>query len=33
MGIWDTTDFGIETIEDAKFIVLDIPMEMPTFAK
>jgi len=33
LGIWDTTDFTIEAIDDSEFLLMDIPMELPNFAK
>ena len=32
LGIWDTTEFLIEVLGDSEFLIMDIPMNIPTFA-
>lgn len=31
MGLWETDSFEIEVLEDCRFLVLDVPMELPSY--
>lgn len=31
LGVWDTEDFTIEAIDNSEFLIMDIPMEIPSF--
>lgn len=33
LGIWDTDSFNIEATEDSEILLMDIPMELPSFLK
>ncbi|WP_419868098.1 pirin family protein [Chryseobacterium sp. CT-SW4] len=33
LGIWDTQSFNIEAVEDAEILLMEVPMELPTYLK
>ncbi len=33
LGIWDTQSFNIEAIEDAEILLMEVPMELPSYLK
>lgn len=33
LGIWDTQSFNIEAIDDAEILLMEVPMELPSYLK
>ena len=33
LGVWDTTGFNIEAEDNSEFLIIDVPMELPKFAR
>jgi hypothetical protein len=33
LGIWDTQSFNIEAVEAAEILLMEVPMELPSYLK
>ncbi len=33
LGIWDTQSFNIEAVEDTEILLMEVPMELPSYLK
>jgi redox-sensitive bicupin YhaK (pirin superfamily) len=33
LGIWDTQSFNVEAAEDTEILLMEVPMELPSYLK